>query len=80
LRLEIALLFSNLHILLGKPLRRVKKEQGIHGVVSGNMIPDGIPEQGIYLDLSQDRKSVPLSLLGPARGHVLDRVLKTKVR
>ena len=80
MRLEIALLFSNLHILLGKPLRRVKTEQGIDSVVSGNSIPDGFPEQGIYLDLSQGRKSVLLSLLGPAQGHVFGQLLKTKVR
>ena len=60
---EIGLLFSNLHILLGKSLPRAKTEQGINRVVSGNSIPDGIPEQGIYLDLSQGRKSVLLSLV-----------------
>ena len=71
MRLEIALLFSNLHILLGKPQRRVKTEQGINSVVSGNSIAYGIPEQGIYLDLSYGRKSVLLSLLGTAQGQVL---------
>jgi len=80
LRFEIALLFSNLHILLGKPLRKVKTEQGINSVVSGNSIAYGIPEQAIYLDLSYGRKSVLLSVLGPAQGHVLDQLFKTKVR
>jgi len=65
-------LLSKLQILLEDPRAKGKKSnREIAGQYQGVSFPDGLPEQGMYLDLAQPRESELFSLFSQAQRHVL---------
>ena len=68
---NVALLLSKLHILLQNLRQKVRIEQGNSRATSGSSFADGIPEQGMYLDLTQWRESELSSLFGRLKGTFL---------